>query len=407
MITELLVSLLWRFEGWPPMLQGVLLLLSTFVLEDVAAVGAGWMLASGVLTWPTAFWACFVGIWLGDLGQYALARLAGRSWFERSSLRRHVGRVQRSETWFARHGSVVLVLSRLLPGTRLPTYLAAGFLRLPWFRFLVITGATSLGWTALVLRLSQPLGSHLASMLDVLGQAGWPTLLGLGLMLGLLRVSGRAAHPNLRVRLAALWGRWRRWEFWPPWLFYFPVALHALRLGWKHRGLTVPTLANPGMFSGGLIGESKMATLRELVATSPELTAEAGLLPEGTVEERLRALREILDPHGIPYPLVMKPDVGQRGVGVRLFRSEHQALAYLRRTRAPLLVQRYAEGPGEAGTTPRAVSFATAAISGPRHSRREWTRFQGGCPGSTSGVTICGTGQWRSCVLGSASRLSS
>jgi membrane protein DedA with SNARE-associated domain len=48
----------------------------------------------------------------------------------------------------------VLVLSRLLPGTRLPTYLAAGFLRLPWFRFLVITGATSLGWTALVLRLS-------------------------------------------------------------------------------------------------------------------------------------------------------------------------------------------------------------------------------------------------------------
>jgi hypothetical protein len=45
----------------------------------------------------------------------------------------------------------------------------------------------------------------------------------------------------------------------------------------------------------------------------------------------------------------LKPDVGQRGVGVKLIRSETQAFDYLKSTSAPILVQRYAEGPQEIG----------------------------------------------------------
>jgi hypothetical protein len=41
--------------------------------------------------------------------------------------------------------------------------------------------------------------------------------------------------------------------------------------------------------------------------------------------------------------------VGQRGAGVKLIRSQAQAEAYLRKTTAPLLVQRYVPGPLEIG----------------------------------------------------------
>ena len=121
---------------WIPFAKAAGFFLATFVLEDVAAVGAGLLLATGGISWPAAFAACFLGIWMGDAGLYALARYAGRGWFERSSLRRFAAKVAESERWFAERGTLILILSRLVPGARLPTYLAAGFLRVELPRFL-------------------------------------------------------------------------------------------------------------------------------------------------------------------------------------------------------------------------------------------------------------------------------
>jgi len=121
---------------WIPFAKAAGFFLATFVLEDVAAVGAGLLLATGGISWLAAFVACFLGIWMGDAGLYALARYAGRGWFERSSLRRFAAKVAESERWFAERGTPILIFSRVVPGARLPTYLAAGFLRLPLPRFL-------------------------------------------------------------------------------------------------------------------------------------------------------------------------------------------------------------------------------------------------------------------------------
>jgi hypothetical protein len=149
--------------------------------------------------------------------------------------------------------------------------------------------------------------------------------------------------------VTAAFGRWRHWEFWPAWLFYPPVAVWGAWLALKYRGLTLPTVANPGIFTGGMVGESKMATLRDLMATSPEFTAEAELLSGSTPNERLASLRDICHRRAISFPFILKPDVGQRGAGIKLIRNEPQAEAYLKQTAAPLLVQRYAPGPQEVG----------------------------------------------------------
>src|SRR5882757_8890426 len=73
---------------WLPFCKAAGFFLATFVLEDAAAIGAGLFLADGQLSWTAAFTACFLGIWLGDAGLYALARFAGRNWFEHSALRK-------------------------------------------------------------------------------------------------------------------------------------------------------------------------------------------------------------------------------------------------------------------------------------------------------------------------------
>ena len=346
---EILQRLPTGFEMWPPVWQAGALFLSTFVLEDVAAIGAGLLLATGVLAWPLAFGACFLGIWIGDAGLYGLARVIGRNWFEHTSLRRFSGRIQQSERWFADRGDSILVFSRLLPGARVPTYLAAGFLRLPLNRFLLITGAASLGWTVVVLVTTQFLGTRLLAWLGPLRKTGLALVLGVALAFLVLRLAKKLVAPRGLVRLKTWSQRWSHWEFWPAWMFYPPVALYCLWLAIKHRGLTLPTAANPGIFSGGIVGESKMTTLQTLMETSPGFTAQAELITGSTSEERLSSLREICLRRSIDYPFIMKPDIGQRGAGVKLVRDGEQACAYLKRTTAPLLVQRYAQGPHEVG----------------------------------------------------------
>ncbi len=337
------------FESWHPLAQASVLFLSTFVLEDAAALGAGLLLGTEGVGWSVAFWSCFLGIWMGDAGLYALARCFGRPWFERSRFVKHSGAVARSEAWFQRRGLGLLVFSRMLPGARLPTYLAAGFLRVPVGIFLVITGIASFVWTALVLALSRPLGGWLRMYFDLTANGLLVSAAGIVLVLLGLNVGRRLPLRKWREELAIFVQRWTRWEFWPAWLFYPPVALYCLWLAIKYRGLSLPAAANPGIFTGGLVGESKMATLTQLMQTSPEFTAPTALLSGASADERIHGLREACARHSIELPFILKPDFGQRGVGVKLIRNWAQAEACLRANPAPMLVQRYSPGPFEVG----------------------------------------------------------
>jgi membrane protein DedA with SNARE-associated domain len=157
---------------WLPFAKAAGFFFATFLLEDTPAIGAGLLIATGGISWPAAVAACFLGIWCGDTGLYAVARYAGRGWFERSSLNKFRDKVARSERWFARRGTAILVFSRMVPGARLPTYFAAGFLRVPLLRFLLVTGVASFFWTLVVLTLSRAFGEQLLHWLGAYKQTG-------------------------------------------------------------------------------------------------------------------------------------------------------------------------------------------------------------------------------------------
>ncbi len=109
-------------------------------------------------------------------------------------------------------------------------------------------------------------------------------------------------------------------EFWPTWLFYIPIALQWLFLSLRHRSLTLPTVANPLFPAGGLCGESKTAILSQVAASrasgwlAPFVTVRRSRWADGDLQRALARLKEA----SLALPVVAKPDIGCRGVGVRL-----------------------------------------------------------------------------------------
>jgi membrane protein DedA with SNARE-associated domain len=326
------------FLEWIPVRQAAALGALTFVQEDVPTVTAALLAAAGHLTWGAAFWGCFLGIWIGDALLYGIARVFGRPLLGRPFARRFFDAavVQKSERWFEQRGAWLLVSSRFLPGSRLPTYLAAGFLKLHAGKFLLITAGAVGVWTTLIFIVARISGPAMLELLKRWNTGAGALWLCIAAIIAAVFAFRRAVTVRNRQRAAAFVQRWRHWEFWPAWLFYAPVVVNYLRLAIRYRGLAIPTAANPGIFSGGIVGESKMATLRDLQETSPDFVAKA---------EFVATINDVPN----SYPLILKPDVGQRGVGVKLVRSRQGAAQYLNASTAPLICQEYAAGPFEVG----------------------------------------------------------
>lgn len=142
-------------------------------------------------------------------------------------------------------------------------------------------------------------------------------------------------------------------EFWPGWLFYTPVVAHWLALGVRHRGMLLPTAANPRVAAGGLCGETKTELLDQV-----EGEARAVLMPYAWIltdptdpVADLAAADAALEAAGIGLPVVAKPDIGCNGTGVRLIEEREDLRRYLalfpRACR--LVLQAFAPEEGEAG----------------------------------------------------------
>jgi len=150
-------------------------------------------------------------------------------------------------------------------------------------------------------------------------------------------------------------------EFWPMWAFYPPVALYAAWLMLRYRGVFLPTAANPSFPGGGFYGESKAQILDLAVRHASEWVApfvaiDRPSLPEQALgalglDDEVQAALARLRQAGLALPVVAKPDLGCRGAGVKLVRSEADLAAYLAAfpLGARLILQRYVDFEGEAG----------------------------------------------------------
>lgn len=328
----------------------LLLALATLISEDLTCLSAGALAANGRMSFALAAFACWLGIYVGDVLLYAAGRWLGRPALARAPLKWFVSEkaVARSSEWFERQGLKVIFLSRFVPGTRLPTYVAAGLLRTKFWRFALYFLIAAAVWTPALVWLGMRLSAATAQS-GMLAGRGLLVQIAVGAVVALIvvRLAVRLATRRGRQQLAASGRRWRHWEFWPPYVFYPPVVLYVLGLGVKYRSLTLFTCANPAMPASGFIGESKFDILHGLTRTgrTSEFVARAALLPASlTAEEKLAAVHKFQSDNDVRYPLALKPDAGQRGAGVALVKNEAEAAAYCQTATGATIVQEYAAG---------------------------------------------------------------
>jgi len=327
-----------------------LLAVSTFVSEDLTCIGAGVLAAHGRTSFALATAGCLLGIYAGDLLLFLAGRFFGRAALARAPLKCLVkpSDVEKSSAWFERRGAAVILLSRFLPGTRVATYFAAGALDTSLLKFALYFFVAAAVWTPLLVGLSALLGAEVINSSLAVGQGVLlKALLSVVLVFVVLKFLLRLTSYRGRRLLVSRWRRIVRWEFWPPWVFYPPVLAYVLWLGLKHGSLTLFTCANPAIPSGGTIGESKIEILRGLCAsaTSQTYVARACLLSARSDEAaRVESARAFMSAHGLAFPVVLKPDVGQRGSGVAVVRTEARLREYLSSARGDTIIQEYAHG---------------------------------------------------------------
>ena len=306
---------------------------------------AGALIASGALPAPLALSACALGIFVGDFALWLLGRLGGAfatSWPWLAS-RVSASRIEQGRRWLNRHAGRALVASRFTPGTRLPLYVTAGVVNLSPVRFAAWTLIASIVWTPTVVLASARAGSVVRS----LGPSGvWPliatAIATIAITRGAVAMSSRIGSLGVANAIR----KYSRWEFWPSWLFYAPVALWVAALALRHRGIGALSACNPGIEDGGVVGESKFAILQRLPANA---IIPSELLPNDRTRNPVHDALDRMKHRGWTFPIVVKPDTGQRGAGVRLVRSIEQLAAYVWRVDGPLLMQPYHAGPYEAG----------------------------------------------------------
>jgi len=333
------------FTGEGVLAVALAIALGALVSEDGATITAATLAASNMLDVRLAFFSAFAGLWAGDFGIYALARHTApairqhpwfKGWFGKSAAK--------SPSYLQNTKHLSLALSRFVPGTRLPAYIAAGVDRMPLLVFALTTAISALAWVFLVFVGIQVAPSHGGAARHELALL---SIFGLGLF-ALLKVWQRWSQ-KIRRAIGLVVQRIAQWEFWPAWLFYPPVALFCAYLGIRYRGFSLPTIANVNQKNGGIVGESKIEILRMLMETSPDTTSDAYLVPPGLGAERIERFLNICYRNEIRFPLVLKPDTAQRGAGFNKIQSLGEAERYLAQVSGPVLLQRYIEGPREAG----------------------------------------------------------
>lgn len=131
--------------------------------------------------------------------------------------------------------------------------------------------------------------------------------------------------------------KWLNYEYWPFWLFFMPLVPYWIYLAIRAKSFTYFTAANPGIEHGGVFGESKMDILNKI---DPKYLPRSIFfnvsLPSSVVLEMVKA-REI------DFPLIIKPNIGERGDDVEKIDHEEGLLKYLFSAKGDLIIQEYVD----------------------------------------------------------------
>jgi membrane protein DedA with SNARE-associated domain len=183
------IATLLAWAGHHPILQAIAIVLGTFILEDAVTVFAAMQAGDGSLSATLALVSLYIGVALGDLGLYGLGRSAGLlPWAARFLPPRRQSVVR---AWLNGNVFRVVLISRFLPGLRLPTYTTCGFVGANLRQFVLAAVVGTICWTSLLFGASLRAGRFLIEHFGIWRWAG-----AAGLLLFIV-IAGRLAASSL------------------------------------------------------------------------------------------------------------------------------------------------------------------------------------------------------------------
>ncbi|MBS0248534.1 MAG: ATP-grasp domain-containing protein [Proteobacteria bacterium] len=339
------------------------LLVLPFAHEDLAIVIGGYIIVNNIMPATLVALSIYGGIVASDFALYGIGAAARHvPWLNRYAID---ARVVRFGDKLKRNVFGLVALCRVVPGVVFVAFVACGWARVSFLRFVAASLIVSALYLPLMLYLVIVFGDALD---DHVGLWAWPVLL---VLIGVTSLARKRifafcgateeiadtplphstfgmpplSHADRKVAAA---------ERIPPFLFYLPLVLNWLLLGFRHRCLTLPTAANPTIFTGGMWGETKSSYFRDVAPDERRWIADFVIVERqaqahdlGTdVDKALRAVAEA----GLAFPLVAKPDVGWHGHGVRCLEDRAALERYMAHfpDGVPLMLQRYVPYAAEA-----------------------------------------------------------
>ncbi|QCE32164.1 hypothetical protein FAI41_00355 [Acetobacteraceae bacterium] len=126
-------------------MKALAVIVGTFVLEDLTTVLTALAAQQNKISILLAIISLWIGIMIGDILLYTL----GMAGTKREKLHRFLklSEVNRGQKWFSQNIIKIVIISRFVPGLRLPFYTACGFFRTPFKPFIQIVALSTFIWT--------------------------------------------------------------------------------------------------------------------------------------------------------------------------------------------------------------------------------------------------------------------
>ena len=133
------------------------------------------------------------------------------------------------------------------------------------------------------------------------------------------------------------------WEYWSVWIIYLPCFLVYPYYALRCRSTLFFTVANPDIENSGAFLTSKYSIYRLL---KPELIPATYLVNHNLDLDDFNHWMQI---NNLSYPLIIKPDYGLRGLGIKLIKNQEELISSLESIDQEYLIQEYVNYENEIG----------------------------------------------------------
>lgn len=133
------------------------------------------------------------------------------------------------------------------------------------------------------------------------------------------------------------------WEYWPFSVVYAPLIPYWFWLSLKARSFFFFSAANTSILNAGFVLEKK-STIYDLI---PEEYYPKTLFCKK--ETGIHELPILLAAKQLNYPLIAKPDIGEKGIRVKLLQTSAELIEYTKNSHVDFLIQEFIDYKQEAG----------------------------------------------------------